>query len=287
MRKLLLVLALVLLVLVLVVLVRDRWFAPAQEPLVFAVAPDEEVSVLEERYAPMVEYLSDALGREIEFNVATDYNAVGEAMIYGHADFAYFSANGYTLMEDEDPTLVEPIVNAVRMDTGTASYQSIIVARANSGMTVDDLDGCDFGFVDVGSTSGHLLPSAYFAQEGIEPAEFGFLGSHAAVIEAVANGAVDAGACANNRYYTAIDEGSIEEGEFVILWESVHVPTSPIVVREDMDPTLKANLIDAFLEMPREIIEHSGIRNIAFVTVTDADYDATRAIRAIKESLDK
>jgi phosphonate transport system substrate-binding protein len=170
----------------------------------------------------------------------------------------------------------------VKANTGKPEYHALIVARTDRGVT--DLNGASFAFSDVGSTSGYLAPITYFDQAGIQPGEVFFSGSHNASIEAVKNGTVDAAGVADNRYITALEEGVIGEGEFEILWQSEPIPNAPIVVRGDLDPRLKEDIRQAFLDAPGELVEALGVKEIGYVKVQDSDYDIIRAMQETKDN---
>lgn len=247
----------------------------------YVIIPAEEASLSEQQFGPFVEYLSDALDREVELLLVADYTAVVEAMKYGHADVARFGPFSYALAAQEAD--VEAVAAAVKESTGRAAYHALIVARADR--DVASLDGANFAYVDPASTSGYLSPATYLMEAGVELGEVFFAGTHGAVIEAVKNGTVDAGAVADNRYLVALAEGVVGEGELEVLWESDPIPNSPVAVQKTMDAGLRARLVAALLAMPREIVEHTGIGEIGFVEADDSDYDVVRRMQEAKEVL--
>ena len=247
----------------------------ATEPLKYVVIPADDPGATRGLYAPLIAYLSEAIGREIELVIVPDYATVVEAMKYGHADMARFGPAGYVRAVNEGVDL-EPIVTGVKKATGLPGYYSYIFARTDRHIT--DLNGKTFAFTDVGSTSGYLVPMIYLEEEEIELGETFMAGSHPAVILAVQNGTVDVGATASNRYNFAIDEGVVGEDELEILWQSPLVPTGPIAVHSSMDDELKEQLKQAFLSVPREITEGTGTKETGFVEIYDADYDVIREL---------
>lgn len=248
------------------------------------IVPAEEGSLSKEQFEPFIAYLSEEVGQEIKLMLVADYSAVLEALKFGHADIARVSSSGYVLAKDKEKMEIEVVAAAIKKKTGKPSYRSIIVTLADGG--IYDLDGASFAYVDVGSTSGYLAPVTYILEEGIELGEIFFAGSHPAVIEAVKNGTVDAGAVADNRYYVALEEGVIAEGEFRILWESDPIFNVPVVVQSSMGVEFKSKLRQALLDAPRDIVEHTGIGEIGFVEASDSDYDQIRKMLAAKEQLE-
>lgn len=252
---------------------------PEAKPLKYVIIPAEDAARSEEQFTPFIEYLSQAIEQEVELMLVADYTAVVEAMKYGHADVARFGPFSYVLATQEAD--VEAVAVAVKEKTGTPSYKSIIISTAD----IEDLNGKTFAYVDVASTSGYLAPATYFRRGGVELGEVFFAGSHGAVIEAVKNGTVDAGAIADNRYLTAIQEGVIAEGELHIVWESDPIPNSPVAVQKSMDGRLKERLVRALLNAPQDLVYSTGIGEIGFVKARDNDYDVVREMQKAKESL--
>lgn len=250
---------------------------PVQE-LVFVIHPTEEDSVARQQFAPLIAFLSSELGVEIELKLGADYAAVVEAMKYGHADIARLGPFSYVLGVEEAG--IEAVASGMKAKLGSARYQALIITRADR--DISDLNGKSFAFVDVGSTSGYLVPATYIEQEGIELADIFYAGSHPAVIQAVKNGTVDAGGIADNRLYTALEEGVIEEGEIATFWTSDPIPCGPIAVQGSMDPALKERVRQAFLAVPTEVMEDTGLNEIGFEPMSDGDYDV---IREIQETL--
>ena len=250
----------------------------ASESLTLVVIPSEESKATKECFTPFVDYLSQELGMEIHLLLVADYTAVIEAMKYGYADIARFGPFSYVLATQEAD--VEAIAAGVKANTGQATYHALIITKSDSGIaSIEDLDGATFAYVDISSTSGYLLPATQFKLRDVEPSEVLFAGSHPAVIEAVRNGSVDAGAIADNRWYTALAEGVIEEGELDIIWESDPVPNIPITVLKSMDSELKAKLLQALLAVPPEIIEAQGVNEIGYAKIFDSDYDVIREVQ--------
>jgi phosphonate transport system substrate-binding protein len=245
---------------------------PIAEPLTMVIIPSADAVLDREQFAPFVAYLSDAIDREVKLLLVSDYTTVVDAMKYGWADIARFGPFSYVLATEEAD--IEAIAVEIKKNTGRPEYNALIVARADSGVT--DLNGVMFAYVDVGSTSGYLAPSTYLKKEGVVLGETLFAGSHDAVILAVKNGSVQAGAIADNRYFTALEEGVIDEGEFAILWESDPIPNVPFVVQKSMDAETKALLLEALLSAPRELVEGQGTGGIGYTEVSDADYDFVR-----------
>lgn len=129
-----------------------------RQVLRWGLIPADDAAEMLRQYQVVVDYLEDELDIEIEIQVTNDYTAAIEAMRNKHIDMAWFGPFSYVLAVEQAGA--EAIVNGYRRDTKKATYKSIIITRAGSGIkTLDDLKNRSFAFVDPASTSGYLIPS--------------------------------------------------------------------------------------------------------------------------------
>ena len=244
--------------------------APKERALNIVVIPaDDEIST-QERYQPFVDYIEAGIGMPVNLITAADYTAVVEAMKYGHADIARFGPLNYIQATEEAE--VEPLVVAYKKPAGAPFYHSLIITRPD----LEDLNGATFAYVDPGSASGYGAPSVYMQDNNIELGEILFAGSHPAVIEAVKNGSVDAGAVADNRWFTALEEGAVTTDEVKVFAASDPIPNSLWAVQSDMDLELRKDLLITFQNMPEDLVYALGTGETRFVIAHDSDYDIMR-----------
>ena len=246
---------------------------PKPKPLIYVDIPAEDVSATTEHWQPLMDYLSQELGRPVELKTVTDYTAVTEALKYGHADIARFGSSSYVLAEKEVDII--PIASVANDDGTLMSYQSYIIAQSD----IIILEGATFAYVDIGSTTGYLLPATYIKKNNIQLGETIFAGGHPQVIEAVRNGQVDAGAIASARWLSAVQEGVIKANELNILWQSDPIPRGPTVVRADMPEDLRLAIQQALLSAPPEIVEQCGLESNRFGPAPPDVYDPIREIQ--------
>lgn len=240
-----------------------------------------------EHFKPVVDYVAEYIGIEIEVIPVMDYAAVIIALKTNDVQMAKLGPFSYVLATTQTD-MIEPIAKGVQLKTGKASYTSIFIAKADSGIkTIQDLKNKVFAFVDVGSSSGYLFPLAMLKKLEIEPETYFkkifFSGSHPATIEAVVHGKVDAGCVAIQRYENAMNEGIFNEGDLVIIAESGPIPSSPIVIRTDLPDDLKEKIKEAWLTMPKEVTAHAEAKMSHYTTAIDADYDFLREVAEVLE----
>lgn len=251
-----------------------------QETLCIAAIPTEDAQEQLLHLQPLADYLSSELGVPVEFIVTTDYTASIEALRAGHVQMAWLGPFSYVLASD----LVEitPVVGGIRRDTGDVFYHSIIVIRRDSGIvSVEDLPGHSFAFIDPASTSGYLVPLAMLLEAGIDPEqdfeEVLYAGSHTAAELAVAHGRVDAAADSLPSYELMVNNGSIDPNELEIIWVSEPIPPSPLVARLDLGTETIERIRNALVTAGPGVISFEG--DIAgYAPVSENDYDIIRAI---------
>lgn len=251
------------------------------EALNMGLIPADDAEEMLRNYEPIRVYLSEKLGMPVNIQVTSDYTAAIEAMRARHIDMAWFGPFSYIIAANI--ANAEAIVNGISEGADSATYRSVIVVRANSGIkTLADLKGKNFAFVDPASTSGNLIPRKIFIENGINPdTDFNnsyFAGTHNAVQYAIANGQVDGGADSDNSYQRMVAAGEIDPAVNTILYTSDPIPASPIAVRKDLPDALKQRIKQALLDMDKQTIHQvSGWGNITrYQEVTDSDYAIIR-----------
>lgn len=248
----------------------------AEETLRVGLIPNQNPEEVEAQYQPLEDYLRDEIGREVEVSVPATYNAVVEALVSGELDMAYFG--GLTYVQARQRADVSPLVTEVNPRTGTTKYHSIIITPTESNITeIEDIEGRDFAFGSVSSTSGSLYPSIMLKKAGIDYrtdlGEYTYTGGHDTTAQAVANGRVDAGGLEDRIFYDLRDEGAIEKGSVRIVAESEPIEGYPWVVRDTLSDEDRQALLDAYLNMEDpELLDLMRAESYARVSAEDYDY---------------
>ncbi len=254
-----------------------------------ALLPDENAATIIQDNEPLAEYLSMALGKEVELIVTTDYSSMIEAMRFGRIDIAYFGPASYTIAKDKmegGEIDIEPF--AARMKNGAATYQSVIIASIDSGIeTFEDINGknIDLAFGDPASTSSHYAPKYTLIKKGVQPGEYKeqFLGAHDAVAVNVSRGNAAVGGLSRPIFESLLEKGTIKPDDVKIVGYSEPIPQYPWVMRTDLTEELQSTIKSAFFDLKKELPEHQAIlkpfKSDGFVEIADADYDIIRAIR--------
>ncbi len=211
----------------------------------------------------LVERFEKLLGVPVKLFPAADYAGTIEGLKGGNLDYAELGASAYAAIYIEGEDLVEPIVTVKQVD-GSTGYYSVMVARDDSGIeSLEDMKGKRLGYADPNSTSGYLVPSVAFDQQGIKEKEYfastQFSGGHEQNVLAVVSGDVDGGVTwasgvgeweegySNGNLRKMVDKGMVDMSELKEIWRSPLIPNGPIVVRstlpQDVKDKVKASLL--------------------------------------------
>lgn len=232
---------------------------------------------------PVMDIVAKATGLKVEAFVGSDYNATIEALRSNKVDAALLGPFSYILATTQAP--VEAFAVTVTAKNMSPNFHSIIIARADSDLkSLESIKGKTFAFVDPGSTSGSLLPSAAMVEAGIVPEKdlkkVMYSGGHDASIIAVAEGKVDAASVADRILVNACDKKLIDCAKVKTIWKSQPVPNDPLLYRKNLPEDLKAKIRAGFAEVKNLPFGEMG--TVArFDPATDKDYDVIRKVATI------
>ena len=255
-----------------------------------AYAPNESTTQSADARNGLAKDLGAFLGCEVEEIQSTDYNAIVEALRTGKADMAYMGSQALALGVTRSK--MEPIVmKAADGDKAKAIYHSVfIVNSANKDInSIQDFKGKTIAFVDPGSTSGNLVPTAEiikaFPADKLTSEELhsngdffeavSFSGSHQAGLQAVAKGDVDIAPISDQILASEIEHGNASKDAVRIVHESAAIPAECMVVAEHVDADTRAKLQQFLTSYDNEQYFTDVIKlpNSRFVPCSMADYE--------------
>ncbi len=255
----------------------------ASDPAVLRVAllPDENASVVVQQNQGLKEYLEQKTGKRIELVVTTDYSSMIEAMRHGRLELAYFGPLSYVLARSKSSN-IEPF--AALMRNGRASYESVVIANATSGINrVAEIKGKVMVFGDPASTSSHLIPKSLLRAAGLTEKtdyEEQFVGAHDAVAFAVQNGKAQAGGMSKPIFEAMVARKSIDPSRVKVIAVSQSIPEYPWTMQQTLAPELKEKIRSAFLSLKDPAVLKS-FKAEGFLPITDKDYDVIRNLAKI------
>jgi len=192
---------------------------------------------VEMKLAALVEYLEsfvsvELYGEEGAFHMTATSHAreaeVVDALLRGNADLAPVDPFGLLLAGAVDVERFEPLVCTLNNEPVVAR---VVVGTANASTTLEDLAGQRIAWVNAHSSAGFAVPFALLRAAGVQPAEELFVGSEEAVLQAIREGRVDAGAVSSR---CALPEG------FHIVCTSRPLPHDPWILRNPASPAIES-----------------------------------------------
>ena len=239
------------------------------------------------------ELLADLISRKVEMPVkmfvAQDYSGLVEALRAHTIDFAFLAPVSYVYAERIANARV--LLKAQRF--GSPYYFGSVVVRSDSPYrSLEDLRGRHIAWVDPSSSSGHIFPKAALIDQGFDPETYfarqTFAGGHDAVLLAVINGTIDAGATfANDTLgesgsWTQLEGGALSNRIRPIFY-SQPIPADNLATSAFMlehYPELVQSVTYAVEHMHEDSlgkhVMHSMYHVDAMVPATSADYDPVR-----------
>jgi len=220
--------------------------------LTFSILSAENQQSMGPLWQPLLDDMSAQIGVKVKPYFATNYTSLIEAMRFGQVQVGWFSADpALEAVRRADAEVLGRVVDL----GGEATYESVLIARKGSGITLDKVLACgkrySFGLGDVKSTSGTLAPMAYlFTPKNIDPSRcFKVVrnASHQANLFSVANGVLDVATGNTVGLLFAKRQNPQVAAKVEVIWTSPPLPESAILVRKDMDPALKEKIRQFFL----------------------------------------
>jgi len=248
------------------------------KPLVIGLIPEQDIFSQMERYTPLAGYLSKKIGRRIELKILTRYGNIVNNFISSGMDGAFFGSFTYTLAHAK--LGVEVLARPVNLD-GASTYHGLLFVRKDSGIiSIKEMQGKRFVFVDKATTAGYLLPLEYFHHHGVKNyrtylGETYFAGTHEDAIHDVLEKKADIGAAKNTVFERIAKKDPRINKELLVLVKSPEVPENALAMRRDLDETLKRDIKAALLTMDKEADGQAVLKTFGaqrFIETTDKDY---------------
>ncbi len=186
--------------------------------LVIGGIPDQQLSVLEERFGGVADFLSEQLGIEVRYQPAIPYASLVTAFRNGDVKLAWFG--GLTGVQAR---LAAPGTEAIVQRPRDREFESVFIVGAGvNASTLVDLAGKSFTFGSESSTSGHLMPRAFLTEIGIDPESDlsgppSYSGSHDKTWKLVEAGTFEAGALSAAVWERAVARGQVDQTRVRLL----------------------------------------------------------------------
>jgi phosphonate transport system substrate-binding protein len=199
-------------------------------------------------YEPFFAYVAKNLNREFDLVATTDWAGISVALANDQVDVAWMGPWGYILANSDSGVTA---IATAKYD-GKPIYHAIVVCKPGHGIKTwpQDAKGKRVSFADVGSTSGWLIPTAWFKTRGIDPKSFFAYSdgaTHAANEMSVASGQVDCATDFDRNRNAMMESGKLDKAATEVVWQSDPLPNDAIAVRKGFDPATAKRLQEILL----------------------------------------
>jgi phosphonate transport system substrate-binding protein len=241
--------------------------AQAPKQLRFGLLPAEDAGKMVEQFKGIADHVGAKMGLPVTVQVSESYNALIEAMRAGHLEVVYVGGSQYVKMREIGMDAVPVVIN--RDEDGRAYYKSCVITRTDSPIkTFNDLKGKTFAFVTPTSTSGGIAPTYLLLRNKIDPSkDFKnalYAGKHDAVLLAVKNKKVDAGAVGDLYFVRWAERDIFKMGKHdeakdqlidseIRIIGCIRVPNTPMVTLRKFGDKFVQDLQAAFISVPKEV----------------------------------
>ncbi len=188
--------------------------------LLIAGIPDQDVSVLEERFNRLAEHLAEETGYSVRYVPQADYAAVVTSFKQGDIHLVWYGA-----VTGVQARIAVPEANAIAHRPRDGEFHSVFVSAPGSGIdSLEDLRGKTVTFGSESSTSGHLMPRYYLSQAGVdtetELSSISFSGSHDRTWKLVEAGSFDAGALSEAVWERRVAAGDVDTSKVDVFYRT-------------------------------------------------------------------
>ncbi|GAA4204152.1 phosphate/phosphite/phosphonate ABC transporter substrate-binding protein [Streptosporangium oxazolinicum] len=277
------------------------------ETLVLAAIPAENSTDLKAGYEPLIKLLEKETGATVEFKQASDYAGVVEGMIAGNVDIAFFGPFAYVIATTNGAK-IQPLGAVTAAKGQPAGYHSYGLTQGSNTAINDlkDFAGKSVCFVDPGSTSGFLYPSAGLISAGVIKSSVEadltaglkpvYAGGHDASALAIKNGDCEAGFAMESMVDKTLPEkGELKAGDLKQVWKSETIAGSLFAARTDLGPAALATLTQVMTKKANadHLLSQRLCEGECLITdedawgvvpAADADYDGVREVCAVTKS---
>jgi len=267
--------------------------------LTFSIVPAMETMQDLALYQPVLKYLKEVTGKDIDFYMPTSRASVIEAMMNKFVDIAVHGPYSYVIGNAKDKN-IEVFCTYSKKQGIVAEegpgYKCVIITKKGSKFTtVESLKESTVALVDPASTSGSLVPRISFSKVIGMPLDKYFKkivysGGHDLSTFAVLEGRVDCAFVATHRFDEVAFPGKVKKEDFNFIWFSEFIPGDPICYRLSLCPDLKKKIEDAFLNLHKVPGADKYLQNVKalkMVRMTSKDYDIIRELMKAEEELKK
>ncbi len=191
-------------------------------------------------YRHFLDYIEEHLGIKVDFVAREDYAEINEMIRKGELEAAFVCSGPYV---DGHREFGMELLVTPQAYGETAYYSYIIVAKASSINSFEELRGKSFAFADPLSNTGKLVPTYMRARMNETPdtffSKYVFTNAYDISIKAVAQGVID-GAAIDSLIWEYANRTNPEfTSKTRIIKKSSPYAILPFVVSRNLEPPIK------------------------------------------------
>lgn len=247
------------------------------------VLPDRPRREVEATYAPLVHYLSRKLDLPCELVIPDSYERAVELFHRREVQLANLGGVVFVRARAKDHAL--PLV----MRDADLAFSSSFIARPGApGDDIGRFRGRPFAFGPKLSTSGHLMPRHFLAQQNIVPEKFfssvRYSDNHDTTAAWVRDGVVDLGVVNSLYLIQMYRSGLLRRNAVRVLWETPTYPDYVWVAQPDLPARFRTQVRDAFLDLstnePGNAAVLVALQARAFMPAIESDFTSLERVAA-------
>lgn len=245
--------------------------ALAAETYTFSVVPQQSASKLARLWTPILTYLSEKLGIELQFTTAKNIPVFEQRLSQGEYSFAYMNPYHYTVFSKK------PGYVALAKQKNKKIKGIMVVQKSSAVDNLADLAGGTLAFPSPAAFAASLLTRAQLASDNIAFVPK-YVSSHDSVYLGVSKGLFPAGGGIMRTFNNT--DSAVREN-LRVLWTTKGYTPHAIAAHPDVSPDTVKKLQQALLEMntdPEGIALLKTINFKGIETATSIDWDDVRQL---------
>lgn len=211
------------------------------KPLVFGVVPQQSPSKLARKWLPLLKFISQKSGVELQFATAPDIPTFEKQLAEGHYDIAYMNPYHYVVLSQQ-------VGFKALVHEQDKKIQGIIVAFKDSKIDkLEDLSSQTIAFPAPASFAATLIPKANLAQQHIS-FKSEYVNSHDEVYRNIVAGRFVAGG-GIMRTFNALPDYFREQ--LKIIWTSQGYTPHAIATHPRVNDDIRQKILAGFLAVAK------------------------------------
>lgn len=244
----------------------------APSTFTFAIAPQQSREEVMRRWTPIVRYLTEHTGLDLQLRTGKDIPSYQQEVKDGSFDFAYINPYHYTLYHETTG------YEAFARQQGAKLVGILVVKNDSPIKTVADLKGLTIAFPAPSALAATALQLTHLKSQNVDVRPT-YLTSMDTVYSAVARGLYPAGG-GEMRTFESMD--SMIRGDLRVLWSADPLPPHPFSAHPRVPKDVVAKVQKAMVELATTDAGKLLLRAVRFQGIeatSDADYNEFRLLK--------